>query len=364
MQTIHIQASDNLFFRDAKPFELSEESWASSLFPNISPGTFLGAIRTAFGAQNNLDVTKIKDSTLTATIKSFGITVGNDLSDDIYPTFSMPCDLVGNGGKTKGLQIVDNTFSSNPFKKVLLNNQSEKTEDLDTFRMSLEDFQAYLNGTKVFSYDKNNSLYNLNDFCIIEPKIGIGRDKSRNVTKESALYRVGMNRMEGKKGKLHFFATLNNIVLEKDGILKLGGENKTALYQEGTLIDVDFPIFDETTFVFKLYLFTPAIFQNGSIPDFINPQSYEGKINGVEVELLTSAIGRFVSYGGFDLYNNSPKVLYKAVPSGSVYYFALKNKNQPQKQIEQLIHFFNSEKNSISTERKNEGFGIVYVANI
>ncbi len=364
MQTIHIQASDTLFFRDAKPFELSEESWASSMFPNISPSTFLGAIRTAFGTQNNLDVTKIKDSTLEATIKNFGITVGNELSGEIYPTFAMPRDLIGNGGKTKGLQIVDNTFSSNPFKKVLLNDTSEKSEDLEDFRMSLEDFQAYLNGTKVFSYDKNKTLFHLDDFCVIESKIGIGRDKSKNVTRESALYRAGMNRMEGKKGKLHFFATLNNIILEKEGILKLGGENKTALYQEGILVDVDCPTVDNNTFLFKLYLFTPAIFQNGSIPDFINSQSCEGEINGIEVQLLTSAIGRFIPYGGFDLDKNCPKALYKAVPAGSVYYFALKNKNQPQKQIEQLIHFFNTEKNSISTERKNEGFGIVYVANI
>lgn len=52
---IEIQALDTLFFRDARPFTMGDETWANSLFPP-SPSVLYGALRSIYFANHPEDV--------------------------------------------------------------------------------------------------------------------------------------------------------------------------------------------------------------------------------------------------------------------------------------------------------------------
>ena len=97
----------------------------------------------------------------------------------------------------------------------------------------------------------------------------------------------------------------------------------------------------------KIYLATPAIFKNGSLPEFISKGSYEG----IEFELLNMAIGKPIFIGGFDMKKRQPKPMKKAVPAGSVYYLR-SNKAQ---ELASKLH-----SKSISEINPEQGFGICY----
>jgi len=47
---IEIKSFDTLFFRDGKPFTMSEDNWADGIFPP-PPSVIYGALRAAYFAQ-------------------------------------------------------------------------------------------------------------------------------------------------------------------------------------------------------------------------------------------------------------------------------------------------------------------------
>jgi CRISPR-associated protein Cmr3 len=359
---IQLKAADTLFFRDAKPFSMGEETWANSLFPNIPPSVLLGALRTAYASEKQLAKEEIFDKTKNISIKNYGLVLGSNLS------FSIPYDLVGYEGETSGLDTCENLMSSSPFENILIGKANKKAEDLDSFRMNLSTFNSYLNGEKAFGYDlkdrDENVLLNLNDFTTAEPKTGIGRSKQTNTTREGALYRVGMTRLEGKeKENVAFFQVeVDNLDIADEGVLRLGAENKVVHYQPFTKKSTIKPLSDwNNTDCFKIYLYTPAILDKGIIPNWIDEKNeMQGEIAGIKVKLQTCAVGRFLTFGGFDIKEQKPKQMYKAVPSGSVYYFELLDKNNTEKQIQTIINHFNS--NSFSEQKTEEGLGVVYIA--
>jgi CRISPR-associated protein Cmr3 len=71
----------------------------------------------------------------------------------------------------------------------------------------------------------------------------------------------------------------------------------------------------------RLYLATPAVFEQGWLPDAINGVKFEGAIDGVRLRLVGAAVGRAVPVAGWDAARAEPKPLYWAVPAGSVYFF-------------------------------------------
>lgn len=360
IQNLQITAADSLFFRDAKPFSMGEETWASNLFPNVPPSAFLGALRTAFASEHKIDKGEILDKTLSAEIKNIGIILGTE------PAFPIPLDLIGYENQTLGLYLEEARLSSNPFSKILISKESKKAKTLDTYRMPLSILNRYLEGEKEFVYndDKNDSDFlNITHYSTLEPKVGISRNKHTNTVENSMLYRVGMFRMEGKnkRSSTSFFLTINNLQLPKEGILRLGAENKIAKYNLLSKKITPNTINNWNGIsTFKLYLSTPAILDNGIIPKWINQESMTGNINGVPVQLQTCTIGKFIALGGFDIKEQKPKPMYKAVPAGSIYYFELINKEYCEKQMGSIVSYFQD--NSFSEQKCNEGLGVVYVA--
>jgi CRISPR-associated protein Cmr3 len=135
-------------------------------------------------------------------------------------------------------------------------------------------------------------------------------------------------------------------------MLKLGAENKAVSYK---VLENNSPI-EPGDFKkrFKMVITTPAIFDNGWFPGNIDPNTFIYDYNGLKIKLLSAAVGKKLFIGGWDMKNNKPKKMYRAVPAGSVYYFELISGNP-----EDIIQKFHMK--SISDIRPKEGFGITYI---
>jgi len=142
--------------------------------------------------------------------------------------------------------------------------------------------------------------------------------------------------------------------LPPDGIMKLGGEGKAATYETFDGYELsELPPSISTHGVaeaeVKLYFVSHAIFETGSkLPDELLASL------GDKVEVEASATGRAVNIGGFDLKNNKPKEMKKAIPAGSVYF--LKITNPDYNKIKSL-----NGSNLSTTEFAKQGFGTVLV---
>ncbi|MFN4298829.1 MAG: type III-B CRISPR module-associated protein Cmr3 [Thermaurantimonas sp.] len=319
-KTIHIEAIDTLFFRDGKPFSMGEEVWADGIFPPY-PSVIYGAIRTAFMFQKGItDPKKAIENTRDFKIHNIYLLI-NETS-----YFTMPLDLVKfkdkNDEEAKKIYFLKRealTTGSNEKKEVLYAPLRKKVDELSKGILARNRFVHYLNYNESQIYADS-----LNNFITSEPKIGIARDNFSRTTSgeaEGKMYRVNMQRLENNKGnKIRIAIEYENLELEEKGIIRLGGENKSAFYEhidQNQIPDLHLRPEKLKSDVLRVYLSTPAILENGYCP--------KAFLNSNDFELLTYAIGKPVYAGGFDMANRTPKTMYKAVPAGSVYYLKARN---------------------------------------
>ncbi|MBN2835286.1 MAG: type III-B CRISPR module-associated protein Cmr3 [Candidatus Delongbacteria bacterium] len=338
---IEITPFDTLFFKDAKPFTMGEDTWATGSFPP-SPAVIYGMLRTTYAAQNNISLANIEVATKDLRINSLHLKTKNGLLFPYPADIFQPKEENGKRGEINIMKLKRNSIISNidiiqyPF--ILSPETNKKLEDnFDNDFFDKISFDNYINSVNNdFLVTKRSELIEL------EPKIGIARDKDSNQIYEGRLYRVGMLRIrEGVKILVDF----ENLELELKGFLKFGAENKMAHYEVSNEAKIKLPEI-KNEFV-KLYLATPAIFKNGSIPEFISNRNFDG----IDFELLTMAIGKPLFIGGFDMKNRKPKPMKKAVPAGSVYYL----KCSEAKVLVEKLHG-----KSISEIYPEQGFGICY----
>jgi len=355
---IEINALDTLFFRDGKPFSMGEETWANTVFPP-PPSVIYGALRSAYFANNIDELEKANqkgDLTKDLRINGIFLKINNEVC------FPLPLDCVKEKDNNKNESFVlsskptNNIISNYPELEKILNypdnDKNSKIKNILDAIFSELDFKDYLKGNT-----NNIYYYKLNDFFISEPKMGIGRSSITHSTEEGKLYRVDMRRLANKKNdNLFIVVKFEGIKIPEKGFLKLGGEGKAVSYKkyEGG-IKINFPEFEDKRF--KLNLITPAIFNNGWLPEWIDKSNFEGRYDGIKLKLLTVTIGKPISIGGFDMKNKKPKPMYKAVPAGSVYYFKLIDGKMEE--VQKAFHQM-----AISDVYPEQGFGIAYVGKV
>ncbi len=324
-KTIHIEAIDTLFFRDGKPFSMGDDVWADGIFPPL-PSVIYGALRSAFMFQNGLSVSELLEQT-----KDFKITNLYLLFDD-EPAFPFPADLIKPKFKEINfLEVTPFLNSSSICENVLAVPKTltkEKAEDLfGTSYLLQEDFKKYL------KYDLEDvDVFKLSEYITSEPKTGIARDNDTRTTSgdaEGKMYRVAMQRLEKynnkHKNQIKLAVEFENLGLdvEKGGFLKLGAEGKVARFYKGSDCKKNNLLESINSKVIRICLTTPSIFANNQMPDWLDKGISKG---GIDVKLLTYALGKSVYVGGFDMQANNgkgyPKMMYKAVPAGSVYYIS------------------------------------------
>ena len=371
-QVIKIKPFDTLYFRTGRPFTMGSETWADIMFPP-SPSTFYGAIRSflifqrgglkEFEEKGYEDIGKIiKDKNGERIVKKGTLRISGLFLYKSELLFPSPLDLVEKDKKEKDKKLIPLTLinrpkifiSDYPLKKVLIYKPKEKAEEPSGWLTSIN-FKDYLkNRKKEFNFLKHNELY------LQEPKIGIAREPETLTSKEGHLYRIPMIRLNKK---VSFVLEIDDLSdkypFPEEGIFQLGGEGRGVRYEIveksilNSLKNLEFKFENN---LFKIYLATPAIFENGWFPKWIK-DDYSGEYKGLRIKLIACAIGRPLFIGGWDMAKNSPKSMQKAVPPGSVYYFEVVEGSIEK--IKENFHFKN-----ISDVSPEEGFGLSIVGEV
>lgn len=334
MQTINITAADTLFFRDGRPFTMGEDTHADGLFPP-PPSVLYGALRSAYMAKklSTNTVEALIKETSTLTIKGLALVMQNN------NYFPLPKDLVvpkeeDGSYNARCLEYTEaSSLSSSLTPKTLKNNAKGKMEDGD-FYLKTTALTSYLRKTKdVFSCVKLPIQREL--------KVGIGRSNETHIATDGMLYRAAMQRPID----VSFAVQFDNLNLDTEGVLQLGGERKVAHFQSSNYTGFD--TLEIEGCEFKIYLATPAIFKAGWRPTDIVE-------DGCTIQ--AAAIGKAMHLGGFDIDKKMPKAMLQAVPAGSVYYVRAKDEAQAQRIIKKI-----EAQGSISEFYKEQGFGIAFI---
>ena len=366
-----IKPLDTLFFRDGRPFTMGSESWAKPIFPPY-PSTLYGIVRSWLifekGNLEDFKKEKLKEIVGTPNEKNEKLIIkGPFIANNDLLYFPLPKDLL-EAKKDETLKSISLKQKSKIFisdynlKKILLNNTQDELEESSGY-FTINDLKDYLQDNHDNHYNQDNH-YNLNsiktnEILNTELKIGIKRDKTKFTSEEGYLYKIPMIRLKENVSLTFNIEGINN--LPEKGFLPVGGEGKPVIIEKienNLLEDLQNINFNFENKIFKIYLATPSIFENGWYPGWINKENFEGKYNNVKLKLIACSIGKYENIGGWDICNKKPKPMYKAVPAGSVYYFKILDNTKPGK-IKELFHFKN-----ISDINPEEGFGLSLIGEV
>lgn len=369
--SIILEAFDTLFFRDARPFSMGDDTWAEGVFPP-SPTVVYGALRTGYFAKHIEQLPKAgsstDDPTGTLRIKTlcYRVKPGNLF---YYPA---PLDFVERKGKLLKERVNECIQKRYSVEKLKLVMYADGYSSLDDKKLGMlrhdgevetvENRLIDVNGlTNYLCYGSLCNVIKLSDYVCKEPKVGIGRDDVTRTSGDTGkLYRVGLQRPASKSGnnRLDIVVELEGLSMDVSGLLRLGAEGKCVSYFAKSIPDIDIsPLSKSENNRFKLYFLTPSVFDKGWIADWMEM----GEYRGIGFNFLGAAIGKSLSLGGFSIKPPKPKIMRKAVPAGSVYYFELKEGTMKTR-FEELKNTFHGR--SLADEsmcNTQEGYGIAYL---
>lgn len=376
---IFLQPNDTFFFRDGRPFTKGEQFEGHSVFPPL-PSTILGALRSAYIAEfgdlplfysgDMQDIIGTPES-LCNSIRLRGVFLASSRDNRSEMFLPVPRDLIykksdenNQNSPLRMLIPTSKNFASNSQINTPLAWSIPESigSDADGL-LELGAIGRYLRGN-------DNSLLLVRRATLVErePKTGIAQSKDTMSPEEHMLYRIDMSRFKNSDGNYGFvvdYECPKN--LPQKGLFKLGGEGKSFVYGHGDfgvsrlsshLESIKTTI--QSTARFKLYFATPTIFQKGWLPSWLDSDTLSGKYPmenaaSISLKLTSAAVGKPLLVGGWDMAKSAAKPTYRAVPAGSVYYFALSDRNR----VDDLITAFHYQ--NISDERSAEGFGLALI---
>ncbi len=362
---IRIDALDTLFFRDGKPFTMGAETWADAGFPP-APSVLYGALRSQYFGERIGELPLANspdDDDPTRDLKISSIALQDRQERLLFP---LPCDLVSDKNERKQQVRVLQRFDSAPASssavpQVLRADNEELVEHPEHAFLNAGVLSRYLQGSA-----KTLQYISLDDYTVAEPKIGIKRQRSTGTVEEGMLYRVDMRRLASARefGKelqeISFCVEFSGLPIAERGLFRLGGEGKIAAYQPSKAEGVAAPQLQGKRF--KLYLATPALFAQGWLPSWIDPKTLQGtgEYQHLGLHLETAVLGKPIPIGGFQrrTRNNpaGPKIMRRAVPAGSVYYFHVDGDTQD------AVRAFHQQ--CISDDDAQQGFGLAFVGGV
>ena len=324
MKYMQIKPTDSLFFGTGKPFNAGADSWTDSSFlPN--PSVIWGALFSVLYREGEIDIVDGKvseDERKKLKIKNIYLYIEeNKVLKFLVPT---PLDVyIGkHNNYISELQKV-NFISNYPLDYISMIDK----DDIEIAENSLIEI-----GSLFKSYQKHivPSIYQFDKIFKADYKIGIKIDKNKKTAQENHLYRIDLTQFEKNSGFLVEYEideekSFNPSGVLKRGVLKLGGEGKSAKYEDikanRILRELDKyrkkakDKIEKEKF-FKLYFKTPALLKSDWKPN---------EIKGLK--LLSANVGKYIPIGGFDMEKNKPKAMNKFIPAGSVFVYKIEDKS-------------------------------------
>ncbi|MBV6443392.1 MAG: hypothetical protein EPGJADBJ_05131 [Saprospiraceae bacterium] len=308
---LKIRPLDTVFFRDGKPFTMGAETWADGIFPP-PPSVFYGALRTLWLSEQ-------KDGISPANIEASAKLIISAVYVQIAGNccFPAPIDVLENKERSQKVSLVEKEL-------VAISNHASTSvlSTADDIEVEAPEPGALIKSADLETYFKGGDLSKIGfkqDYFCTESKVGIGLSKETRTSEEGMLYRVGMRRFSDEKTT--FIVETSGLDLPQKGILRLGGEAKLAEFEQVGANTYSLPKTPPLEKGLNIYFSTPAVFENGWLPSWVDPQTLKGKWEGLSFQLSTAAVGRSVPMGGFDMKGRRPKRMFRAVPAGSVYRF-------------------------------------------
>jgi len=349
-----LEPLDVLMFRSSRPFFRGEQHIAEA--GPISPATFAGAIKTKLLLDYNpnpprewwkkTDFKKIAESIGSpendGKIRILCVLFADMNTFEEY--FPIPLDIVFSEKNDSAMllkPLENNIFAlDTAFYSLISQSFYVRTEALYLKR---EGFFKYLQGGLPAEYqeffEKTTDLYGY------ERRTGIALRRDMKTTEEGMFYLAEFLRLQNRVG---FMVWLNGIdSFPDEGLLKLGGEGRGCSYRklEDWKPDVSKVIEEaNASHRFKLYFATPTIFAKNGYETWWHPNLgiLEEKM-GVELSLVSAALGKPIMIGGWDAAKNKQKPLQKAVPAGTVYFFKIKGEKKLSGDLEMPLQIADRE---------------------
>lgn len=367
MMRIDISPFDTFFFRDARPFTMGDDNaWVESIFPP-APSVIYGALRALFlTALKKINLPKKELDIITNSLAIKGIFL--DIDGILY--IANPFTLMKNSDmddeyillepKTKTFACKASIGAAFSLKK---EDENKNIEDVKGGLINIDAYQAFLTSKKIPQKTSIKTKY-----LETEAKTGIKRLGLTQTTEEGHLYRVDMQRFKnaGLKEKIDAIGKFT-ILFDFEGIADISIPPIIRLGGEGKLSSVNF---DTTNLAqnewlaspsslnknFNLYVSTPAFFEKGWIPKWLDETTLEGSPKeSIRLKLIAANTDKPISLGGFDMREVRPKFMRKYVPAGAVYHFEILEGTS-----QEIINTFHFKSISEGNTAK-EGFGITYI---
>lgn len=316
-----IRPVDVWLFRDGRPFSAGEDHDARSIFPP-TPFTLQGAIRTRVLIDKGLNPTNFARLRQPDPEIGYGDNFGSlTLSGPMLAykkedgewerLIPMPADLIKTDKALIRLKPQKLPFNTNvPDKLELLWSKERKGKEKEKGGWLPEsEWKNYLEGKGIERIIDNSELFTF------ESRIGIAIDPKRMTTQTQMLYRVNLIRL---RDNVALWAKVDGVkVRNKQGLLKLGGENRGATYESIKPLPELSSYTSKLNKRFRVVLVSPAWFSGGWQPE----NGDWSRILKAKVRLVGVAIDRPAKFGGFDVAKNEPKPIRNFVQPGSVYFF-------------------------------------------
>lgn len=158
------------------------------------------------------------------------------------------------------------------------------------------------------------------DVSVREDRSGIALDPGRRTVRTGALFTQGFRRLSGGVRIAVWIEGDTQHPLPDQGLLRLGQDGRPARYTARPAGPDDWPSTPRSDGArVLLYLATPARFEHGWLPSWIDPRTLA--VKDLSANLVTACIERPQMLGGWDLARNRPRVLHRLVRAGSVFFF-------------------------------------------
>jgi CRISPR-associated protein Cmr3 len=345
----YVRPTDSLFVRGNLAFGDSGEHGASLMPP--PPSLFAGAFRSALLGKDAAQMTvflqqgRCTDAALAQCLGTpelpgdFRITwlslagSAGDRGDDgaalPEPVIPLPADLMMLGNHFAALEPRAHhagvqSAGDLPLRATLVSAKQEKPKGGMFLRG--KGLTHYLQGLSAGKLDTAHSIESKYLYQR-DPRLGIGLNADARTAEEGQIYTTEGFAFspQGLFMSTGFLVGIEGVakLLPDTGLLRLGGDGRSAQYSRVAFTAPTVAKLLGAQKQFRLLLQTPALFNQGWLPDGVTELGgcYRLQGRGFSARLACAVLARREIVSGWDLHQWKPKPAQAAAPAGSVYWF-------------------------------------------